>query len=307
MRFRKCFLFTVAFAVMLMPFGVAHGQGARDGIVRIVRLLGYGGGIHHFKNFVLRDVAEYGEAAKHDFTQALSVIRALQGADEFDAQDQMALDGIKEVVEAYRSAVDRMAELRGKGWRTEDLDRTVIIDDAPAKNGFDRLRAKWPWSDFEEIEFQFGYGMAVHNFKNYVLRGQERYHTGALHNLLTIDALIARQLDVPELRDPRIAAEAFVDAQAKVKRQDVAAFAEQVRKLTGQYRRDRLALEALERAVRAYRDNLGLINKLIAMQRPARQIDEAIKIYDRAGKAGLTHLRQASAYLHRASAQPFEH
>jgi methyl-accepting chemotaxis protein len=141
----------------------------------------------------------------------------------------------------------------------------VLIDDSAAVIALEALRARWQWNDFEEMEYLLGYGQAIHNFKNFVLRGHERYDAEALEQLLAVDALIATQL----------AAEGVDDG-------------------------DRVSLEQLERVVHGYRDYLPLVDKLHAMQRPVRQIDLAVKVNDDPGIAGLAQLRKAGGYLEQA-------
>jgi hypothetical protein len=276
----------------------ANASSARADVARLVRVLGYGAGIHHFKNYVLRGRESYHTAARLDFREALVIIDALSRGSEFDASDQQALAALRTTVAAYDAALDRVTELKAKGWRIEDIDRSVIIDDGPAKAGLDVLRAKWKWRDFEEMEFQLGYGKAIHDFKNYVLRGQERYHAGALETLLAAEALIASQLSLPELTTPEEAATRVVERRSDVDRDDADAVASAREEAVRGFTRDRAALEAVERVARAYRNNLALIEKLLRMLRPVRQIDLAIKINDGPAVEGLTRLREASPYLH---------
>jgi len=264
-------------AACILPLHEARAADPRDDLAQVVRLMGYGGGIHNFKNYVLRGRKEYQASAREDFTRILKIIARLERSAKLNStKDQQALSVVKAVVESYDAALDRVTLLRNKGWRIEDIDRTVIIDDNPAKAGLDALRAKWTWSDFEEIEFQLGYGKAIHNFKNYALRGHESYHTEALENLLAVDSLIAGQLSQPDLIDPK----------------------------TLLFRKHRDALEGVERVARAYRENLGLIERLIAMQRSVRQIDLAVKINDGPANAGLAHLRGQRAGISAQRSKP---
>ncbi len=297
MRYRVHLWFVLSLAAWMLPFHGLQAAGAQQDVALIIRLMGYNGGIHNFKNYVLRGRQEYYTAARENFAQILEVIPRLKDSAELNPKDQEALDIVKAVVESYNTTLDRLAGLRAKGWRTEDIDRTVIIDDTPAKAALDALRGKWSWSDVEEMEFQLGYGKAIHNFKNYLLRGQERYHTDALQDLLTVDALIARQSSLSELANPRLAAQTAVDREGKIARQDQDAYDRAVRDTENGFRQDRAALEAVERVARSYRNHLQLINKLIAAQRSVQQIDQVIKIYDIPAKQGLARLRQAGSYL----------
>ena len=218
---------------------------SRDDIAQVVRLLGYGGGIHNFKNYVLRGREEYHAAASQDFNEALSRLEGLKGLAEFSTQEQAAIDDVRVTIDAYRRGLDKITELRTKDWRLEDIDLVVVVDDTAAISALDLLRSKWQWNDLEEMEFQLGYGKGIHNFKNYVLRGQERYHTEALENFLAAESLITSQLAAPGLSDRREA-----------------------------------ALQTVNRVTRAYREYLPLIERLLAMMRNVEQLDLAVKVND---------------------------
>ncbi len=297
MRYRGHLWFVFLLAAWMLPLHGLQAAGAQQDVALIIRLMGYDGGIHNFKNYVLRGRQQYYKAARDNFAQIHEIIQRLIDNAELTSEDQQALATIKAVVESYDTTLDRLAGLQAKGWRTEDIDRTVIIDDTPAKAALDALRAKWSWSDFDEMEFQLGYGKAIHNFKNYLLRGQERYHTNALQNLLAVDALIARQYSLPEFANPRLAAQKAINREGKITSEDQQAYNSAVRDKEERFRQDRAALEAVERVAQSYRNNLRLINKLIAAQRPVQQIDQTIKIYDIPAKQGLARLRQAGSYL----------
>jgi methyl-accepting chemotaxis protein len=256
---------TLLFAVLVLPALAVNAATPRDDVAQVIRLLGYGGGIHQFKNYVLRGHARYREAAAISFDKARTIIDRLSSSAELDAGDKAALDGLGGTVDAYIDALQRVTELRSERLTADLVDRLVLIDDASAVAALEALRARWQWSDFEEMEYQLGYGHAIHDFKNFVLRGQPRYHASALEHLLAVDALIANQLAVEGLGDG-----------------------------------DRAALEKLERVVHGYRDYLPLVDKLHAMQRPVQQIDLAVKVNDGPGTTGLAQLRQPGGYLGQA-------
>ncbi len=279
--------------LVLVPAVSLQAAEVRDELAQIVRLMGYGGGIHNFKNYVLRDREEYRAAAHADFTHILDVISGLEDSKELNAAGQQALKAVKEVVASYDAALERIAELRNRGWRIEDIDRVVIIDDTAAVQGLDTLRARWTWTNLEEIEFQLGYGKGIHNFKNYVLRGRQTYHTEALQNLLAVEALVASKLGQPGFRNPQTDAQKLVIAGGPVPNDTIA------EEITRLFRESRAALEDVGRTARAYRDHLDLIERLIAMQRSVRQIDLAVKINDGPAKAALAHLKTGLVNLGR--------
>jgi hypothetical protein len=226
---------------LLVP--LVASAGPREDVAHLVRALGYGGAIHQFKNYVMRSEPRYREATARSLAAAQGRLDAL----------------------SRDAGLDAGADLKREGLPPDQVDRLVLIDDSAAVIALEALRARWQWNDFEEMEYLLGYGQAIHNFKNFVLRGHERYDAEALEQLLAVDALIATQL----------AAEGVDDG-------------------------DRVSLEQLERVVHGYRDYLPLVDKLHAMQRPVRQIDLAVKVNDDPGIAGLAQLRKAGGYLEQA-------
>jgi hypothetical protein len=260
MKYRR---FPFLAIMLLLP--LVASAGPREETAQMVRALGYGGAIHQFKNYLMRGEPRYREAADRSLAAAQGHLDALARSAELDAGDKAAVRDLKATVGAYQDALQRVTELRREGLTPDLVDRLVLIDDAAAVAALEALRANWQWSDFEEMEYRLGYGQAIDAFKNFVLRGQERYHAAALEHLLAVDALIATQL----------AADGVGDG-------------------------DRAALERLERVVHGYRDYLPLVDKLHAMQRPVRQIDLAVKVNDGPGTAGLAQLRKAGGYLEQA-------
>lgn len=254
-RLSKSLLSILVMTLMLAPFGVAQAASARAEVVSLVRALGYGAGIHHFKNYVLRGQPESHAAAKRSFTDALQILQRLENSPQLTAAEQPAVATLQAMIQGYRAGLERVAQLRSQGWRLEDIDRSVTVDDSSAINALDLLRGRWQWSDLEQIEYLLGYGKGIHNFKNYVLRQHPRYHTQALENLLAVESLIVNQFNTAQL-----------SAEHKG------------------------ALEKVGRVVQSYRNYLALVERLHAMQRTERQIDLAVKVNDRPALAGLAWL-----------------
>jgi hypothetical protein len=159
------------------------------------------------------------------------------------------------MTQGYGAGLERIAQLRSKGWRLEDIDRAVAVDDSAAIAALDRLRSRWQWSDLEALEYQLGYGKGIHNFKNYVLRQQPRYHTQALESLLAVESLIVNQFNGDRL-----------DVEQKA------------------------ALAKIGRVAQSYRNYLVLVERLHAIQRTERQIDLAVKVNDEPAIMALTQL-----------------
>ncbi len=231
--------------LMLLPQASLHAESARDDVAALVHSLGYSAAIHNFKNYVLRGQSEQYQAAKQAYSVAMQNLNRLEKRPAIKRQDQLAIASIRTMVIAYATGLDRVGELRAKGWRLEDIDHAVTVDDDEAIAALDQLRAKWQWSDLEETVYQLGYGKGIHNFKNYLLRQHEHYHTQALENFLTVESLIVNQFNTASLDSEQ-----------------------------------RTALEKIGRTAQSYRNYLVLIDRLHALQRSKRQIDLAVKIND---------------------------
>ena len=227
---------------------------ARENVATLVRSLGFGAGIHNFKNFVLRGRDENYDAAKKSFSSALDSLNQLENSQELTVEEFAAVAVIKDMVDEYNRGLDRVISLRNKGWRLGDVDRSVYVDDSVATDSLALLRKKWTWSDLEQIEYHLGYGNGIHDFKNYLLRNDERYHTQALENFLAVESLI-----------DNLYSKDLGSAQRK-------------------------ALEQIGRVSQSYRNYLPLIERLHAQQQPVRRIDLTVKINDSPAVEGLAVL-----------------
>jgi hypothetical protein len=253
---------TIAVALVLLatPFGMASAADAREGVAQVVRLLGYGGAIHNFKNYVLRGQhrEDYRLVASQQFTEVTEVIDQVMGDANLTDADRNALKDIRGVAVNYLDGLQRIKVFYEKGWRVEDIDRVVLVEDAPAFNAIKQLRGKWQWDSFEELEYQLGYGAAIHHFKNYVLRASDIYHTYALQHILAAESLLGAML---------------ADGS-----------------LSAQQRGD---LATIERVTHAYLEYLPLVERFIRMQRPIHQVDLAVKVNDSPALAAFKRLRAA--------------
>ncbi len=234
---------------------VQAASATRENVATLVRSLGYGAGIHNFKNFVLRGRDDYYDAAKKAFDIALGSLKQLENSPELTLEDRAAVAVIKAMIDEYDSGLDRVRSLRDKGWRLGDVDRSVTVDDTESIAALAQLREKWEWSDLEQIEYQLGYGMGIHNFKNYLLRQDERYHTLALENFLAVESLLVNQYSNTRLDSAQ-----------------------------------RTALDQISRVSQSYRNYLALIERFHAQQHPVRKIDLAVKINDKPALEGLSVL-----------------
>ena len=245
---KSLFVASCALIVAAMPYD-AWSETAKEQVTSIIRDMGYGGAIHNFKNYVIRGTQKHKNNADKQFAQILETINKLRGD---SSVDQSGLDGIQNVATAYKVALSTVAKLIEQGKSASQIDQSVKISDGPAKAGIALLRKKWSWTPLEELEYTLGYGHAIHLFKNYVLRGKEKYREKAAQ-----DYAKALQL---------------IDAMRKA----------------GKSPTD---LADVEGVVKQYNAALASIQASLAQGKTPEQIDQLVKISDGPAKKGLVALR----------------
>lgn len=102
--------------------------------------IGYGGGIHNFKNFVLRADEQYGARAASGLSNVLLVVARYRASEGLTQSQAKALDDIESVVRSYEEALAAVHKLIGQGLTAQEIDAAVKVDDTPALKGLATLR-----------------------------------------------------------------------------------------------------------------------------------------------------------------------
>lgn len=105
-------------------------------------LLGYGGAIHSFKNYVLRGDKKIQEATDKGLTQLEGLVAELRTEEGLSKGDLAALDSVEQVVKAYHGALPVVMKLTGEGKDARSIDAAVKVNDAPALAGLGAFRKK---------------------------------------------------------------------------------------------------------------------------------------------------------------------
>ena len=143
------FVMGVIFAVTFMVLNRVAGEidvnwtDYRDQIAqRQKRLMdiksqfGYGGGIHSFKNYVLRHNAKYFEKAKSHFEHAektIAAYRSIKGVGEVELE---ALEALGVVLDKYVKALLTAQAMFAAGKLSNEADIAIKVDDTPAFEAF---------------------------------------------------------------------------------------------------------------------------------------------------------------------------
>ncbi len=103
--------------------------------------LGYGGMIHQFKNYVLRQDAPRIAKIESNLGKATSAIDLYRTLDT-TATEEQALKDIESVVKAYQDNLGTAISLARSGSTPEQIDKKVKISDKPALNGMKTILAE---------------------------------------------------------------------------------------------------------------------------------------------------------------------
>lgn len=103
---------------------------------------GYGGVIHNFKNYVLRQDERYERALRMQTVLLLQTIDAYLAASP-DQIERKSLAAIRSVVEEYSTNIDVISARISRGENAELIDSQVRVDDSGALNALNMLEQHW--------------------------------------------------------------------------------------------------------------------------------------------------------------------
>ncbi len=119
---------------------VAFAAGSRIKLVgKLNRLLGYGGLIHQFKNYVLRGRDANFEAFNSQYQEVSVLLGQLAALPNLDETAKHSIDTIKTTVDKYKAAIATTATLIQDSHSVTDIDAQIKISDGPALKALESL------------------------------------------------------------------------------------------------------------------------------------------------------------------------
>ncbi|NPA73004.1 MAG: HAMP domain-containing protein, partial [Gammaproteobacteria bacterium] len=107
-------------------------------LMNLREALGFGGMIHQFKNYVLRQDTPRIAKVQAKVAEALAAISGYRSLGVNEIEDK-ALTDILSVVKAYDAAVLKAKKMADKGMSSQQVDKKIKISDSPATKGLDAL------------------------------------------------------------------------------------------------------------------------------------------------------------------------
>jgi methyl-accepting chemotaxis protein len=105
----------------------------------INRQFGYGGVIHHFKNYVLRHHPSYPERFNQNFAKLSDAFQRYQALPDLLPEEKQWLASIISVANAYKKNLTLAENLVKAGKNAQEIDKQVKIDDTPAITAMNAL------------------------------------------------------------------------------------------------------------------------------------------------------------------------
>lgn len=231
----------------------------------LISSLGYGGVIHHFKNYVLRGDAPRIQRIQYALGAAKYAISQYTSTPTTAAEEQ-ALADIESVIDAYAGQIDLAVQGVAEGMSAEQVDAIVSVNDSPALDGLAILDATVREANSQEegvytktillgeLRSALGFGGMIHQFKNYVLRQDEPRVARVQSAIDSAQAVIASY-------------RAFPTSAA-----------------------EEAALDDIATVIADYEENLLLAQRMASSGASAAEIDGAVAISDGPALAGMQSL-----------------
>ncbi len=108
-------------------------------IARIKELVGYGGMIHNFKNYVLRGKSKYVNRFNAQYKELLNLVNQYKNMNDITTQEKQLLDNIVKVFTTYKKGLPYVIKATQNGMTIRELDKIVKVNDSPAVNALAKL------------------------------------------------------------------------------------------------------------------------------------------------------------------------
>jgi methyl-accepting chemotaxis protein len=105
---------------------------AEVSLTQLESVLGYGGMIHHFKNYILRKDSVYIEKGNESYNEFIAALDNVYKLSEFRNENWSQLDIIKATMTKYKKALLTAQNWYSQGKTIEETDSIIQIEDEPA-------------------------------------------------------------------------------------------------------------------------------------------------------------------------------
>jgi len=108
-------------------------------ISRMKELVGYGGMIHNFKNYVIRGNSKYARRFNNQYKELLQLVEQYKAKDNISNEEIKLLNNIVKVFTTYKNGLPYVIKATRNGMSVKELDKIVKVDDSPAIHALTKL------------------------------------------------------------------------------------------------------------------------------------------------------------------------
>ncbi|NPA73590.1 MAG: hypothetical protein GXO12_02655 [Epsilonproteobacteria bacterium] len=108
-------------------------------ISQIKEIVGYGGLIHNFKNYILRGKDKYIENFKKQYKKLIELLSEYKSLPNVSSRELKLINDIEKVFDKYNKGIDLLQQARNNGNTIEQLDAIVKVNDKPAIQALNEL------------------------------------------------------------------------------------------------------------------------------------------------------------------------
>lgn len=247
-----------------LSFKSQHAEKARLEI-SLRATLGYGGMIHDFKNYILRKDFERLARLQKSMGAAQTIVTQYFSLSTTQAE-KLVLSDIREALNNYQAGIELARDEIKKGKSSKKIDERVRINDHFALRGLEVLRQEISseynyYKDRKQkpvlaslIRAELGYGGMIHSFKNYVLRGDDKYYKKTVSSIQQTESMIGEYREL----NPTLG--------------------------------EKTALDDIGSTLKDYKNKLLAVKKIIKKGRSPEQIDKLARVSDKHALRGLITL-----------------
>lgn len=227
--------------------------------------IGYGGMIHNYKNYILRKDPKTHSLSQQSLGIAKADVLQYQALSSSQAEKVALLD-IMQVLNNYDSGLYKIEKGIHQGLNISEIDNLAKVDDSLALRALETLNSQilieHPYYQDNNnkpvmaalLRKYLGYGGMIHHFKNFVLRGEIKYHDMSEDNIQMVEHLIRRYQDT----SPTLA--------------------------------EQNSLEDIQSTINQYRQQLDVIEAMTKQGNSPEEIDQKVRINDTLALRGLQTL-----------------
>jgi len=108
-------------------------------VAQMKELVGYGGIIHNFKNYVIRGNDKYSKKVNVQYDKLVSLIESYKNLSQVTDEEKKLLSDVEKVFTTYKNGLPHVVEAVATGMNVKELDKIVKVSDGPAIKALNSL------------------------------------------------------------------------------------------------------------------------------------------------------------------------